>query len=133
MPNPRTDAKGYQRARELCKELTQAEQKLWGALRNKQLGVKFRRQHAIGPYITDFCCIKEKLIIEVDGSQHLDQSEYDADRTSYFESRGYHVLRFWNNQIMQDLQDAGVASFAKSFESLMDAIVRKQEELKTNV
>ena len=103
MPNPRTDPNGYAKARALRKELTPAERKLWAALRQKQLGVKFRRQHAIGPYITDFCCIREKLVIEVDGSQHLDQEDYDAERTAYLEARGYRVLRFWNNHILKNL------------------------------
>ena len=112
MPNPRTDPNGYAKARALRKELTPAERKLWAALRQKQLGVKFRRHtcpggrcqgHAIGPYITDFCCIKEKLVIEVDGSQHLDQEDYDAERTAYLEARGYRVLRFWNNHILKNL------------------------------
>jgi len=97
------------RAKELRKEMTPAEHKLWSALQGKQLGVKFRRQHAIGPYITDFCCIKEKLIIEVDGSQHLDQADYDEERTAYFQSRGYRVLRFWNNQVTNDLNGVIVA------------------------
>ncbi|MBT3314009.1 MAG: endonuclease domain-containing protein [Anaerolineae bacterium] len=97
------------RAAELRKEMTPAEHKLWSALSGKQLGVKFRKQHALGPYITDFCCIKEKLIIEVDGSQHLDQEDYDAERSAYFASRGYRVLRFWNNQVSQDLNGVVIA------------------------
>ena len=97
------------RAASLRKEMTPAEHKLWAALSGKQLGVKFRRQHAIGPYITDFCCINEKLIIEVDGSQHLDQAEYDAERSAYFASRAYRVLRFWNNQVTEDLNGVIIA------------------------
>jgi hypothetical protein len=62
MPPRRTTSTGYQKARQLRKELTPAERKLWSALRGDQLGVSFRRQHAIGPYIADFCCIKKKLI-----------------------------------------------------------------------
>ena len=97
------------RAAALRKEMTLAERKLWFALKGKQLGVKFRNQHAIGPYITDFCCIKEKLIIEVDGSHHLDQIDYDEERAAYLQSRGYRVLRFWNNQVMQDLNGVIIA------------------------
>ena len=63
-----------------------------------------RQGHAIGPYIVDFCAPRQKLIIELDGSQHLDQSEYDAERTAYLEQRGYQVLRFWNNQVMDDIE-----------------------------
>lgn len=72
-------------------------------LRNDQLGVNFRRQHAIGPYIADFCCVKKKLIIELDGSQHLDQTADDNERTAFLASKGYRVLRFWNNGVLQDL------------------------------
>jgi very-short-patch-repair endonuclease len=83
---------------------TPAERKLWSRIRNAQLGVTFRRQHAVGNYIPDFCCPKAKLILKMDGSQHLEQKEYDDDRTKYFESLGYKVIRFWNNQIMKDIE-----------------------------
>jgi very-short-patch-repair endonuclease len=88
---------------ELRRELTPAESRLWAYLRNDQLGVNFRRQHAIGPYITDFCCIEKKLIIELDGGHHLDQEAYDTERTVFLESQGYQVLRFWNNEALNDL------------------------------
>ncbi len=65
--------------------------------------VSFRRQHAIGNYIPDFASIKMKLIIELDGSQHLEQAEYDAERSKYFESLGYKIIRFWNNQVDNDI------------------------------
>ena len=91
-------------AGELRKVPTPAERKLWAHVRGGKLGVKFRRQHAIGNYIPDFCSPKAKLIIEMDGSQHLEQEEYDAERTAYFESKGYQVLRFWNNQVMNDIE-----------------------------
>lgn len=67
MPAKRTTPKGYDTARKLRKELTPAERKLWAHIRNDQMGVNFRRQHAIGNYIPDFICIKKKLIIELDG------------------------------------------------------------------
>ena len=92
------------RAGELRKELTPAERKLWSVLRgNKLNGVSFRRQHAIGNYIVDFVSIKKKLIIELDGSQHLEQTEYDEERTRYLESQGYKVIRFWNDQIEKEM------------------------------
>ena len=92
------------RAGELRQELTPAEKKLWAYLRgNKLNGVSFRRQHAIGNYIVDFVAIKYKLIIELDGSQHLEQTEYDEERTRYLESQGYKVIRFWNNQVENEL------------------------------
>ena len=84
--------------------LTTAEQKLWMILRAKELGVNFRRQHAIGPYIVDFCSPQYKLVIELDGSQHLDQVDYDLQRTAFLESQGYKVLRFWNHQVMNDIE-----------------------------
>ncbi len=92
------------RAGELRKELTPAEAKLWLHLRGNQLkGVSFRRQHAIGKYIVDFYSPKKNLVIELDGSQHLEQEGYDEERTKYLESQGYKVMRFWNNQVMNDI------------------------------
>jgi very-short-patch-repair endonuclease len=66
-------------------------------------GVSFRRQHAIGPYIVDFCAPRHKLVIEVDGGQHLEQEAYDLQRTAFLEGKGYRVLRFWNNEVMEQL------------------------------
>ncbi len=103
MPAKRTTPKGYQNARELRKEPTPAEAKLWAYLRKDQPGVNFRRQHAIGKYIPDFCCIKKKLIIELDGGQHVEQVEYDDERTKYLEALGYKVIRFWNSDVMKDI------------------------------
>lgn len=101
MPRPpRSNSKTRTRAIELRKELTPAERKIWSRIRNDQLGVNFRRQHAIGKYIPDFVCIEKKLIIELDGSQHLEQEEYDEERTKYLEAQGYKVIRFWNNDVM---------------------------------
>lgn len=110
MPRPpRSNPKTRTRAIELRKELTPAERKLWAYLRGDKLGVNFRRQHAIGNFIPDFVCIKKKLIIELDGSQHLEQEEYDEERTKYFESIGYTVIpqgdnvRYWNNDVMKNI------------------------------
>jgi very-short-patch-repair endonuclease len=110
MPHPpRSNPKTRTHAIELRKEPTPAESKLWSHIRNDQLGITFRRQHAIGNYIPDFCCPKAKLIIELDGSQHLEQEEYDQERTKYLESLGYKVIpqgddvRFWNNDVMNDM------------------------------
>ena len=93
------------RAIELRKEPTPAEGRLWSYLRKDQLGVTFRRQHAIGPYIADFSAPSRKLVIELDGSQHLDQEEFDAERTAFLASKGYRVLRFWNSDVMNKLTD----------------------------
>ena len=94
MPRPkRSNPRTKHNAIKLRKALTPAERKLWAILRNDQLGVNFRRQHAIGNYIPDFVCIEKKLILELDGSQHLEQVEYDEERTKYFETLGYKVIR----------------------------------------
>lgn len=105
MPRPpRSTPEIMRRAAELRHEETPAERKLWAYLHGKKVkGVKFRRQHAIGHFIVDFCAIQEKLIIELDGSQHLDQHEYDEERTAYLEAQGYRVIRFWNDQVMKDI------------------------------
>jgi very-short-patch-repair endonuclease len=100
----RSNATTKRHAVELRKEPTPAEAKLWSRLRNDQLGVTFRRQHAIGSYIPDFCCPKANLIIELDGSQHLEQEEYDEQRTRYLEAQGYKVIRFWNNDVMNNIE-----------------------------
>ena len=93
------------RAGELRKEPTPAEKKLWAYLRgNKLNGINFRRQHAIGNFIPDFVSVKKKLVIELDGSQHIDQKDYDLERTRYLESQGYKVIRFWNNDVMNDIE-----------------------------
>ena len=105
MPRPqRSNPKTKHHAIKLRKELTPAERKLWARLRNNQLGATFRRQHAIGNYIPDFCSPKAKLIIELDGGQHLEQEEYDKQRTEYLESQCYKVVRFWNNDVLNDIE-----------------------------
>lgn len=84
------------------REGSNAENVLWYFLLNRQLGgMKFRRQHPIGNYIVDFICIEAMLIIEADGGQHCD-NRYDEARTAWLEKQGYHVLRFWNNEILQN-------------------------------
>lgn len=85
------------RARSLRREQTDAERKLWRELRARRLeGFKFKRQVAIGTYIADFMCFECKLIVELDGSQHLDQLEYDERRTRWLEAQGFRVARYWN-------------------------------------
>lgn len=103
MPPRQATPKMQRRAAELRHNLTPAERKLWAVLRNDQLGISFRRQHAIGSYVVDFCCLKKKLIIELDGGQHLEQQEYDQVRTEFLQAKGYRVLRFWNNDVLSDL------------------------------
>ena len=79
---------------------TDAERKLWSRLRDKQLYAKFRRQHPIGPYVTDFCCVELGLVIELDGSQHIEQAQADQHRSHFLEHKGYRVLRFWDNEVL---------------------------------
>jgi len=89
------------RARELRKNPTEAERKLWKHIRFRQLGGhKFRRQHPVGPYIVDFVCLEKRLIVEVDGGQHCERVVYDAERRRWLEDQGFRVLRFWNNQVL---------------------------------
>ena len=92
-------------ARKLRSETTDAESHLWRALRNRQMnGFKFKRQVPFGPYIADFICMEAGLIVEADGGQHAGQADADAVRTKYFEKGGYRVLRFWNNDVLQNLE-----------------------------
>ncbi len=93
------------RARALRSAMTDAEQKLWRALRGRQIdGCRFRRQHPIGSFIADFACIEHKLVVELDGGQHQDQLEYDERRTAFLIAQGWRVLRYWNNDVMQNLE-----------------------------
>jgi very-short-patch-repair endonuclease len=101
------DKATLQKAKRLRREMTDAERRLWSILRNAQFdGAKFRRQQPIGPFIADFVCQEQHLIIEADGGQHAD-SIADERRTAFFECKGYRVLRFWNNDILSNLD--GVA------------------------
>ena len=92
-------------ARKMRQEPTTAEKLLWSRLRRNQLGgYKFRRQHPIGPYIVDFCCVEKKLIIEADGDVHAFQEKQDRERTEWLEAEGYRVLRFANENILQQTE-----------------------------
>ena len=93
------------RAQSLRKTSTDAERKLWGILRNRQFGDrKFRRQVPIGKYIVDFICHDAKLIIEVDGGHHQEQAGYDEKRSKWLVGEGFRVLRFWNNQVLTEVE-----------------------------
>jgi very-short-patch-repair endonuclease len=100
----RTTPQIFGRAKQLHRNMPPAERKLWAALRaHRTNDIHFRNQHAIGNYIVDFCAPSRKLIIEVDGDQHVDQQGYDQERTAFLQSKGYKVLRFWNNDILNNL------------------------------
>jgi len=101
----RTTPKIFAHAKQLHRNMTPVEAKLWTRLRaHRMKDVHFRNQHAIGKYVVDFCAPRRKLIIELDGSQHLEQEEYDAERTAFLKSKGYRILRFWNNEVINDIE-----------------------------
>jgi len=97
-----------ERARILRKNSTDAENRMWYFLRNRRLnGYKFNRQYVIEPYIVDFICRQQKLIIELDGNHHNDEStiNYDQKRTLYLIDKGYQILRFWNNDVLNNINN----------------------------
>ena len=99
--------KNVEFARKLCKEQTPQESKFWSIVRNhKFYGLEFRRQYPMGDYIVDFICREKKIIIELDGGQHNepDNIEKDNIRTEFIESNGYKVIRFWNNDILSNIE-----------------------------
>jgi len=101
----RTTPKVFGHAKQLHRNMTPAESKLWAHLRaHRMKNVHFRNQHAIANYVVDFCTPRKRLIIELDGSQHLEQEGYDAERAAFLESKGYRVLRFWNNEVMNNIE-----------------------------
>ena len=92
-------------ARQLRRDQTDAERKLWSRLRAAQLGVKFRRQHPVAGYYADFCCVEQRLIVELDGGQHMQQQPRDAQRTQDLQAVGFRVLRFWNDDALLRTDD----------------------------
>jgi very-short-patch-repair endonuclease len=101
----RTGPATREAARRLRKEMTEAEKRLWYRIRNRQLSEhQFRKQVQLGSYIVDFCCLKEKLALEIDGGQHAEITEYELARRAWLEAGGYRVLRFWNNEVFDNLE-----------------------------
>ncbi|MFC7499470.1 endonuclease domain-containing protein [Enterovirga sp. GCM10030262] len=91
------------RSRELRRNMTPAERRLWSRIRARQVAdTRFNTQFPIGPFICDFASRGAKLIIEVDGGQHAEQVEADVGRTAYLKTKGYRVLRFWNNDVLEN-------------------------------
>jgi very-short-patch-repair endonuclease len=108
-------------ARTLRKTQTDAERLLWQRLRNRQLlGVKFRRQMPIGRYVVDFASVEIKLVIELDGSQHIDCQKADEYRTGFLQREGYKVVRFWNNDVLMKTDTV--------LEAITQAVSRRQPE-----
>jgi very-short-patch-repair endonuclease len=94
-----------ERARALRREMTEAEKLMWGKLRDRRFeGIKFKRQKPIAGYIVDFVALDLKLIVEIDGGQHVEQAAADAVRTRQLEESGYHVVRFWNHDVLGNLE-----------------------------
>jgi very-short-patch-repair endonuclease len=92
-----------ERARNLRRDMTEAERRLWQILRSRQTeGYRFRRQVPIGGFIADFVCHQARLLVEIDGGQHDPSSEGEASRTRFLEAEGYRVLRFWNNEVLDN-------------------------------
>ena len=115
------------RARALRQSQTDAESLLWYRLRNRQLlGLKFRRQRPIGPYIADFACIEIGLVIELDGSQHAEQLAYDGQRAAVMQQNGFQTLRFWNNDVLTQT-DSVVEKILQVAQALTPALSRKRE------
>ena len=91
--------------RALRNNMSDAEQALWRLLRGRNIsGLRFRRQHPFGDYILDFVCLENRLVIEVDGGQHGQQAMYDGDRTQKLQAAGFRVLRFWNNEVLKEME-----------------------------
>jgi very-short-patch-repair endonuclease len=100
MRNLTTEQRDF--ARELRTNATDAERTAWRALRSEQLGARFRRQHALGSYVLDFACVAQRLAVELDGGQH-NGSMRDAKRDAWLIDQGWRVLRFWNNDVMNNM------------------------------
>jgi len=103
----RNDPKLKQRRRELRRNQTEAEKALWVYLRNKRFyGIKFFRQYSIGPYILDFYCPTLKLAVELDGGQHnqSESKDYDLARSKYLRAQGIEVIRYWNNEVLINME-----------------------------
>ena len=95
-----------QYATELRHNMTDAEYALWYHLRNKLFcGIRFNRQGIIDHYIVDFCSRKLKLVIELDGIQHVEQEQYDLERTKFLTAQGYKVIRFWNDEVLKNIDN----------------------------
>ena len=94
-------------ARKLRRSLTDAETILWSRLRRDALGLRFRRQHPVGPYIADFACVRARLIVEVDGGTHGTEAErsHDARRDAFMRAHGWRVVRVWNIDVYESLND----------------------------
>lgn len=111
---PRVDEKTLSHARSLRQETTFPERLLWSQLRGHRLnGLQFRRQHPLGQFIVDFCCVERRLVVELDGMTHVGTGDYDDARTAALHRMGYRVIRFTNDEVLQSL-DAVVEAISHS-------------------
>jgi very-short-patch-repair endonuclease len=102
--NYRTTSKTLTRARRLRRDMTEAEKKLWYRIRGEQLeGHQFRKQVPLDPYILDFACLRKRLALEVDGSQHADISAAERERNRFLRAEGFVVIRYWNTEVLQNI------------------------------
>ena len=100
---PPSEARAQKFARDLRKAMTETERALWQELRRGKIpGTRFRRQVPIGSYVADFACLHSRLIIELDGSQHVERATYDDERTKFLEAQNFRVLRFWNGTVSEE-------------------------------
>lgn len=114
-----TDAKTF--ARSLRWNATDAERLLWKQLRRRRVdGFRFRRQRPFGPYVCDFTCLEARLVVELDGSQHLEQADRDARRDDFMRSHGYRVMRFWNGDVASNTDEVLETIFAALHDAEMD-------------
>jgi very-short-patch-repair endonuclease len=100
------------RAKQLRKNSTDAERALWRVLRSHQLGgYKFRRQQPLGPFVVDFVCLEARLVVEIDGGQHNEEEDkaYDHRRSQWLHQDGFRVLRFWNHEVLTQLESVSEA------------------------
>ncbi|MCG8359259.1 MAG: DUF559 domain-containing protein [Kiloniellales bacterium] len=105
------------KARRLRTTMTDAERRLWSRLRRQQLeGYRFRRQVPLGPFVADFACLAEKLVVELDGGQHAIDAAKDRRRDAWLANRNYRVLRFWNHEVMRNI-DGVLAEILRCLES----------------
>ena len=104
-------------ARELRSNATDAERHLWRFVRNRLLsGYRFRRQVSLGPYVADFVCLRARLIVEIDGSQHDEHLLDELERTRYLARMGFRVIRFWNNEVLQQTESV--------LEGILEALIQ---------
>jgi very-short-patch-repair endonuclease len=122
------DQKLKAHSRRLRKDMTDVEKKLWSHLRYEQLGVKFRRQYPMGTYIPDFVCLEQKLIIELDGGQHATQQDYDQKRDAFFKDQGFRMLRFWNNEVLGNMEGVLQVIFGALFTPLPNPLPQGERE-----